>query len=154
HSRSPRPSHRINGARGEEKTGCPGLAIVGTARRPNRVLALGAAITVVGTLVGRRVAGPTRSATHLYVVSVGPTGSGKQQLFDSATQLMESAGAESHMGPNEFISMPAVINFLLRKPLALCLQDEYGAFLKRITSRKASGFESSISKILRTLWST
>src|SRR5262249_50847591 len=65
-----------------------------------------------------------------------------------------SAGAESHFGPSEFISMPAVINFLLRKPLALCLQDEYGAFLKRITSRKASGFESSISKILRTLWST
>jgi len=128
--------------------------IVGTARRPNRVLALGAAITIVGTLIGRRVAGPTRSATHLYVVSVGPTGSGKQHLFDSTTQLMKSAGAESHIGPSEFISMPAVINFLLRKPLALCLQDEYGAFLKRITSRKASGFESSISKILRTLWST
>jgi hypothetical protein len=27
---------------------------------------------------------------------------------------MKSAGAESHIGPSEFISMPAVINFLLR----------------------------------------
>jgi hypothetical protein len=128
--------------------------IVATARRPNRVLALGAAITLVGTLIGRRVAGPTRSATHLYVVSVGPTGSGKQHLFDSTTALMKAARAQSHIGPGEFISMPAVVNFIMRKPLALCLQDEYGAFLRRITSKKASGFENAISKILRTLWAT
>ncbi len=128
--------------------------IVATARRPNRVLALGAAVTLVGTLIGRRVAGPTRSATHLYVVPVGPTGSGKQHLFDSVTALMKAADAQSHIGPGEFISMPAVVNFILRKPLALCLQDEYGAFLRRITSKKASGFENAISKILRTLWAT
>ena len=97
------------------------------------MLALGAAITVVGTLIGRRVAGPTRSATHLYVVPVGRTGSGKQHLLDAVTALMKAAGAQSHLGPGEFISMPAVVNFLLRKPLALCLQDEYGAFLRRIT---------------------
>src|SRR5262245_25214006 len=46
--------------------------IVATSRRPNRVLALGAAITVVGTLIGRRAAGPTRSATHLYAVGIAP----------------------------------------------------------------------------------
>jgi hypothetical protein len=46
------------------------------------------------------------------------------------------------------------LNFIQRKPLALCLQDEYGAFLKRITSKKASGFEQAISKVLRTLWAT
>jgi hypothetical protein len=44
--------------------------IAATSRRPNRVLALGAAVSVVGTLIGRRVAGPTRSATHLYGVGV------------------------------------------------------------------------------------
>src|SRR5262249_9783694 len=122
--------------------------------RPNRVLALGAAITLVGILIGRRIAGPTRSATHLYVVPVGLTGSGKQHLFDSVTALIKAAGAQSHIGPGEFISMPAVVNFILRKPLALCLQDEYGAFLRRITNKKASGFENAISKILRTLWAT
>src|SRR5262249_18800726 len=52
--------------------------IVATARRPNRVLALAATIPLVGTLIGRRVAGPTRSATHLYAVAVAPTGAGKQ----------------------------------------------------------------------------
>lgn len=128
--------------------------ITATARRPNRVLALGAAVAIVCTLIGRRVAGPTRSATHLYVIPVGPTGSGKQRLLDATTALMRAADAHGHIGPGEFISMPAVVNFILRKPLALCLQDEYGAFLRRITSKKASGFEVAISKILRTLWAT
>jgi hypothetical protein len=51
----------------ERESGAQGNVIdriAATARRPNRVLALGAAITIVGTLIGRRVAGPTRSATH------------------------------------------------------------------------------------------
>jgi hypothetical protein len=128
--------------------------VVATARRPNRVLALGAAVAVVGTLIGRRVAGPTRSATHLYVIPVGPTGSGKQHLLEATMALMRGSDAHGHIGPGEFISMPAVLNFIARKPLALCAQDEYGAFLHRITSKKASGFELAISKILRTLWAT
>ena len=144
----------------EAFTRCPGIVgdiidfIVATARRPNRVLALGAAVTVVGTLIGRRVAGPTRSATHLYVVPVAPTGSGKQHLLETIPALMKVAGAQGHIGPGEFISMPAVINFIMRKPLALCLQDEYGAFLKRITAKRASGYETAVSKVLRTLWGT
>ena len=74
-------------------TSVPGLVgelvdwITATSRRPNRVLALGAAVTVVGTLIGRRAAGPTRSATHLYAVGIAPTGSGKQHLLDSIIRL-------------------------------------------------------------------
>ena len=154
------PAPEANGDALEAFTYCPGVVgdivdfIFATARRPNRVLALGAAVTVVGTLIGRRVAGPTRSATHLYVIPVAPTGSGKQHLLEVVPALMKAAGAQSHIGPGEFISMPAVINFIMRKPLALCLQDEYGAFLKRITARRASGYETAVSKVLRTLWGT
>jgi len=126
--------------------------ITATARRPNRVLALGAAITLVGTLIGRRVAGPTNSATHLYVLGLAPTSSGKQHPIDCLKKLMEAAKADHHLGPSEFISMPSVINFLRVKPLALCPQDEFGAFLKRINNRRASGFEAGISKVLREMW--
>ena len=126
--------------------------ITDTARRPNRVLALGAAITIIGTLVGRRAQGPTKTGTHLYVLALAPTGAGKQHAIDCIMQLMSVAKAEHHIGPSEFISMPAVINFLMRQPLSLCPQDEFGAFLKRINSRGAKGFEASISKVLRTLW--
>ncbi len=126
--------------------------ITATARRPNRVLALGAALTIVGTLIGRRVAGPTRSGTHLYVVTLSPTGAGKQHAKDCLVRLMTAVHAQHHIGPDEFISMPAVVNYVLEKPLSVCPQDEFGAFLKRINSRRASGFEASISKALRSLW--
>src|SRR5262249_13741585 len=76
--------------------------ILATARRPNRVLALAAAIPLVGTLIGRRVAGPTRSATHLYAVAVAPTGAGKQHPIDCITALMAAAGAQEHIGPSSF----------------------------------------------------
>ena len=95
--------------------------IIATSRRPNRVLALGAAVTVVGTLIGRRAAGPTRSATHLYAVGIAPTGSGKQHLLDSVIRLMEAAKASNHIGPSKFFSLSAVLDLLSSKPLVLCV---------------------------------
>lgn len=126
--------------------------ITATARRPNRVLALGAAVTIVGTLIGRRVAGPTGSATHLYVVTLAPTGSGKQHPINCTSRLMKAAGAGHHIGASQFLSMSAVIDFLAKKPLSLCTQDEFGAFLKRINNRKASTQEMGISGILRNVF--
>jgi hypothetical protein len=144
----------------EAFTYCPGVVgeiidfICATGRRPNRVLALATAITVVGTLIGRRVAGPTESATHLYAVAIGPTGCGKQHLLNSAMTLMTAAGAGGHLGPGEFMSMSAIISHITRKPLSLCVADEYGAFIARATHKKASSHETALSKILRTLWGT
>lgn len=126
--------------------------ITATARRPQPSLSLGAALTVCGTAIGRSLAGPTLSATHLYVIALAPTGAGKDHPLQQSLLLMRAAGMGHHIGPSEFISMPAVINFLMRKPLSLCAMDEFGAFVKRINSRKASGFEGAISKILRTAW--
>jgi hypothetical protein len=142
----------------EPFTHVPGLVgdivdyIVATARRPNPVLALGAAITVVGTLIGRRVAGPTRSATHLYVVPIAPSGAGKQHVLDAAMRLMHAAKAEGHIGPSKFFSLSAVQKLLQDKPLVLCLQDEIGVFLSSVTSAKAGNHEKAVSQMLRTLW--
>lgn len=126
--------------------------VTATARRPNRVLALCTAVTVIGTLIGRRVASPTRSATHLYVVGVAPTGNGKQHILNSAGRLLRAAGASDHIGPSKFFSQSAMVDMLEYKPLALCPQDEIGVFLKAITSRRASSHEAATSSILRNAW--
>jgi hypothetical protein len=127
--------------------------IAATARRPERVMALGAAIAVVGTLIGRRVAGPTRSATHLNIVPIAPSGAGKQHPLNAARLLMRAAKAESHItGPTRFFSLSAIERHLVAQPLSLCLLDEIGAFLANVTSGRASSHEAGISQILRTLW--
>lgn len=126
--------------------------ITDTARRPQPVLSLGAALAVVGTAIGRDISGPTLSGTHLYVIGLAPTGAGKDHPLQQCATLLRAAGMGQHVGPSEFISMPAVIRFLMRSPLSLCAQDEFGAFLRRVNSRKASSFEGGVLKILRTAW--
>lgn len=128
--------------------------IVTTARRPQPELAIGAALAVIGTLAGRQFQGPTESATHLYVLGIAPTGTGKDHALQQIGRLMAAAKLGHHLGPSEFISMPAVVNFLVRKPLSICAMDEFGSFMKRINGRNASGFESAISKVIRTMWSS
>jgi hypothetical protein len=139
-------------------TNPPGLVgeiidwITATSRRPNRVLALGAAVTVVGTLIGRRVAGPTNSATHLYAVSIARSGAGKQHILDAALQLMHAAKADSHIGPSRFHSGSAVFRSLETMPVMLAVQDEIGGVLRAITNRKASSFDRQTGEVLRALW--
>ena len=128
--------------------------IVATARRPQPELSIGAALAIVGTVAGRQYAGPTMSGTHLYILGLAPTGKGKDHPLQSIGRIMAGANLSVHLGPSEFISMPAVVNFLVRKPLSVCAMDEFGGFMKRINSKRASGFEGAISKVIRTMWSS
>jgi hypothetical protein len=127
--------------------------IAETARRPQPELSIGAALAIVGTAAGRQYGGPTMSGTHLYILGLAPTGKGKDHPLQSIGRVMTAAKLGAHLGPSEFISMPALVNFIARRPLSVCAMDEFGAFMKRINSKRASGFEGAISKIIRTMWS-
>jgi hypothetical protein len=123
-----------------------------TARKPQPALALAAAITIVGTAMGRQYAGPTGSGTHVYALGLAPTGAGKDHPLQQAKRIMAAAGMAAHLGPGEFISSTAAVNALQRMPLLLCVMDELGVFLGRINNRKAGGFEKAVGGILRTAW--
>ena len=127
--------------------------IAETARRPQPELSIGSALAIVGTASGRQYGGPTMSGTHLYILGLAPTGKGKDHPLQSIGRVMTAAKLGAHLGPSEFISMPALVNFIARRPLSVCAMDEFGAFMKRINSKRASGFEGAISKIIRTMWS-
>jgi hypothetical protein len=126
--------------------------ICATARYPQPELAVGAALVIVGTAIGRLYRGPTKAGTHLYLVAISPTGTGKDHPLASIQKVLTAAGLAQHVGPGEFMSMPAAIKFIRRCPLSACPMDEFGSFLKRINHARASGFEASISKVLRNVW--
>src|SRR6476660_10039853 len=65
---------------------------VASALYPNRTLALGGALVTVGTLMGRRVMTPTRGVTHLYVVCVAESATGKQHPADCLKEALTAAG--------------------------------------------------------------
>lgn len=126
--------------------------IVGGARRPSRMLALGPALTIVGTLMGHGVRGPTRSATHLYMIGLAPSGAGKDHPLQAIGKLLKASNCGALVGPSEFMSMSSVINYLQRQALSVCAMDEFGAFLRRLNNKNASTHEQGISKILRSIW--
>ncbi len=128
--------------------------IVDTSRRPQPSLAIGAALCLVGTLAGRKYCGPTGSATHLYVLGLAPTASGKDHPGKMVIRILSSIEAISRLkGPGEFMSMSAVNTRILDEPITVCVMDEFGSFLKRINHRKASAHEQAITKVLRSIWS-
>lgn len=126
--------------------------ITHTARRPQRGLALGAALAVLGTAAGRKYAGPTRTGTHLYVLGLARTSAGKDHPLQQIARLLTSCGLEFAVGPSQFMSMSAVVKRITREPLTLAPMDEFGNFLARINSRRASPHEQAITGLLRTAW--
>lgn len=142
----------------EEWTYVPGLVgditdwITATARRPNRAMSLAAAVAVVGTVMGRCWAGPTKSATHNYILTIARTGGGKDHPKQQAHTILDTCGMGETIGPDGFTASTAPTSLLLRTPVSLSAIDEFGTFLKRINGRRAGGFEKEISKVLRTAW--
>ncbi len=142
----------------EHLTRVPGLLgeitdwICASAKRPQRGLALGAAITLVGTAAGRKVAGPTDSGTHLYVLAIAPTGAGKDHPLKCIGRILTAATMKAHNGPSQFMSMSAVINTLTNQPLTLSAMDEFGSFLKRVNGARSGNHEQAISGIMRQMW--
>lgn len=126
--------------------------IVATSRRPNRRLALSAALPLCATLLGRRMATPTGAGLQLYVIATYPTGGGKQHQLDAIDRLLRAADMGRHIGPSQFMSMSALVRHVANSPLTICAQDEFGAMLKRLSHPRASTHEQGISMVLRSLW--
>ena len=139
-------------------TRVPGLVglitdwIVATAPRPQRGLALGAALTLVGTAAGRKFGGPTNSGTHLYVMALAPTGAGKDAPIQAISRILDASAMGAHQGAPQFMSMSSVVAQLRSNPQCLSAMDEFGSFLKRVNNKKAMGHEQAITGVLRTAW--
>src|SRR5215831_7343905 len=73
--------------------------IVRSAPRPNRMMALCAAVALVGTLIGRYVRGPIGSGTHLYLIMLALSGYGKDWPLQAGRKLLEALKKGSLIGP-------------------------------------------------------
>ena len=129
--------------------------IEATSRRPNRPLAVAAAIGVVGTVCGRHIAGPTISGTHLYLICIGDTAIGKDRPLKAAKQILVGSGLPQLSVTGKFMSASAVENTVAEHPCALAVVDEIGsALFAKMSHRRASTHESAIANALRELWSS
>ena len=128
---------------------------LGSAMYPSVRFAVGGSIPLIGTLIGRRIAGPSGplgTGTHLYLVLVGPTGCGKEHIRTVTKLLLTTVSAAELIGPGRFKSGAAIISHLIKKPLSLCVMDEFGAMLARFSHPNAQFYHQDETEILRELW--
>ncbi len=107
------------------------------ARYPQPELALGAAVTYTGTLLGQRVRTVENIRTNLFSVGIGKTGSGKEFSRMIIKMLDEQATLECFAG-EKVTSRSAIERCMSLRPTSLFLIDEFGLFLKSVFSEGAN----------------
>ena len=106
-----------------------------TSVRPQPLLAVGAACSFVGALIGRKYRSETDLRSNVYFVCLSKSGSGKGNSIASIDRLAFMADVDRHIGGSAIASGPGVIKALVREPSTLFMIDEFGIFLKSITGR-------------------
>jgi hypothetical protein len=145
-----------------ERALAPGLVgeiadfIFASAMYPSTKFALATGLGIVGTLISRRIAGPSGPrgvGTHLYQALIARTANGKEHVRTAGKLLLQKAGAPGLIGPGRFKSGAGIVKYIVEHPASLCFQDELGAAMfARLADPKIGSNERDISEVLRELW--
>jgi hypothetical protein len=120
--------------------------------RPQPILALGASIAAMATILGRKVQTATGLRTNVYILGVGETGCGKERARQAIKKLFSSIDAEKQIGES-FASDSAVETAVIDNPSCLYLIDELGHFLGTIKNDQTPSYVRSILPILLRMYS-
>lgn len=128
--------------------------ILQSAQKPQPTLALAAAMSVVGTALGRKVASPTGLRTNFYLVGVAGTSAGKDHARKCIKVLFQAASLTDLLGGEEIASGQALLSRAAIHPVSLFQIDELGLMLKAVASKGAGPHLASIMTNLIKLFSS
>lgn len=128
--------------------------ILQTAQKPQPILALAAALSVVGTVLGRKVATSTGLRTNYYLVGVAGTSAGKDHARKCVKVLFQTAGLSDLLGGEELASGSALLARAADHPTSLFQIDELGLMLKAVATKGAGPHLASIVTNLMKLFSS
>ncbi len=123
------------------------------APRPQPLLALGAAISVIATAGGRRYVTTTGLCPNLYIVSVAPSGAGKDAPLDYVRRIFSAAEMVPWLGGETIASGAGLATALAGHPVRIFCLDELGLMLQSITGKKAAPYQAEIMQNLMKLYS-
>ena len=153
---SPAPRSELSLA---DLTRPPGLVgdivdwIEASSSMPSREVALPAALGWVAALAGRGFETPRRARTNLYLVTVAPSGFGKDHPGACINSLASACGLDRFLGPARFMSASGLREALMGQPSVLCINDEFGGFLREIDGPKVGIHSALIRTDLMQLFS-
>lgn len=129
---------------------CPGLIggiaayINATARYPQPILALAAAIAAAATFMGRKVRTESDLRTNVYVLAVAEAGAGKEHNRQAVRQVFDHVGAFPRVAVEQVASESGLVTALVAVPSSLFLLDEVGRLLEVLQDKRAGSHLSEI----------
>ena len=112
--------------------------MVGTAKRPQPVLALGASLCAIGALMGRKYRTESNIRSNLYVVGIAESGAGKNHSRVVINELFRKANLLQYLGGNKIASGSGLLTAIQRQPAIHFQLDEFGMFLSAAADRQRS----------------
>jgi hypothetical protein len=109
-----------------------------TAYKRQPVLALGAAIALLGTVTGRKVEDPYGTRTNVYCLGICCTGGGKEYGRQVTKELLIRAGLKDLLGPEGIASHAGLVSAVAAQPAVLFQIDEIGRFFKTTGDHRRS----------------
>ena len=119
--------------------------------RKNPILSLVAAIGLQCVLSGRKVRDKGGSRTNLYLVSIAPSGGGKQAPQTCVQKILSLSGQADLYG-GKVASDSALASDLVASPSKLYLWDEFGRFLAKMHQDRGGVHVHAIQEALLELW--
>lgn len=110
--------------------------ILATAIRPQPWLAVGAALSMLGTLMGRKVRTASNLRSNLYVLGIAESGGGKDHARKAIKEILFQCGLAQHLGGERLASGSGLITALSRQPASLFQIDEFGKFLANVVDKQ------------------
>lgn len=127
---------------------------VASAIKSQPVLALGAAIALLGTLVGRKVRDEMNTRTNVYCLGVCETGGGKERARQVNKEILFQAGLERMAGPEGLASHAGLVSAVEKQPSILFQLDEIGRLLRTIGEPSRSPHLYHIATVLMKLFTS
>jgi hypothetical protein len=139
---------------------CPGIVgkiakwINDTSQYPQPMLALGAALSIVGLVKSHRVQTDTGLRTNIFALGIGESGCGKDYSRKCIKKILKECQLRD-LEAGGCTGDSALFRILAeRKGRALLNLDEMGIILKGVTDQKSASSEKKLLGALLTIWSS
>jgi hypothetical protein len=124
------------------------------AHRPQPILALAGALSLLATLTGRKITDEQGTRTNLMAIGVCPTSMGKDRPRVVNKDLLYMAGLERMLGPESFKSDSGIISAIQASPAVLFQIDEMGRHMAANAASRNSHESNILTELMRLFTSS
>jgi len=123
-----------------------------TAIHPQPILHVGASLAMLGALLGIKIKSESGLRTNLYVLSLAPTGAGKEHARSVIDRVLTDSGGLRYLGGDDIASDTGLLAALAEQPSLLLMLDEFGYMAQQFLSPRAAGFKAAIVEVLLSVY--